>query len=238
MGTIRPWKGGPSVADRVEVRVFEDWGKLNDLEIQYTLRETESKTLAVALKGSSESLRDRVFANVSERVGKMLKEGMASLPASQEEISACRTQVLEAVRRLQILGVIRPPSRRPTRRQYERTVQTSARERIERGRHAGRWTPERGAFWELMPFLGMVTRDEGIDAVTGAFEGIREPIFEQGVRLLAEGADREEIVDRLQAVADRELKAVAQKFQMVIEGVAAIRDGEDPRAIGERLSQV
>ena len=68
----------PELAEEVrnQMFVFDDIAKLTDREIQMILREVDSKDLAVALKGGSEELQARIFGNVSERVGTMLKEEM------------------------------------------------------------------------------------------------------------------------------------------------------------------
>jgi len=40
------------------------------------LREVDSKDLSTALKGANDEMRDRIFTNVSDRVGTMMKEEM------------------------------------------------------------------------------------------------------------------------------------------------------------------
>ena len=61
-----------------QVNTFEDLVNLTDREIQRILREVDSKDLAVALIGGSDDLKDRIFSNVSERVGAMILEEMES----------------------------------------------------------------------------------------------------------------------------------------------------------------
>ena len=55
---------------------FEDLGKLDPGSVQTLLRAVDKNKLAVALKGSSDALRDLFFANMSERAGKILREDM------------------------------------------------------------------------------------------------------------------------------------------------------------------
>ena len=66
----------PEPADRIFAVAFEDIAKLADREIQMILRNVDAKDLVVALKGASGEVIDRIFSNVSERVGAMLKEEM------------------------------------------------------------------------------------------------------------------------------------------------------------------
>ena len=69
----------PELAEEVrnQMFVFDDIAKLTDREIQMILREVDAKDLAIALKGASQEVMERIFSNVSVRVGTMIKEEMA-----------------------------------------------------------------------------------------------------------------------------------------------------------------
>ncbi len=58
---------------------FEDLARVDTAGIQTILRHAEKDKLAIALKGSSDTIRDLFFKNMSERAGKMLREDMESL---------------------------------------------------------------------------------------------------------------------------------------------------------------
>ena len=47
--------------------VFEDLVKLDERAIQQVLREVDQKDLALALRGASEEVKERLLANMSER---------------------------------------------------------------------------------------------------------------------------------------------------------------------------
>ena len=68
----------PELAEDVrnQMFVFDDIANLTDREIQLILREVDSKDLSAALKGANDEMKDRIFTNVSERVGTMMKEEM------------------------------------------------------------------------------------------------------------------------------------------------------------------
>ena len=55
--------------------VFEDIIKLDDRSIQLVLREADQKDLALALRGVSDEVRDRILQNMSERGAQMLLRG-------------------------------------------------------------------------------------------------------------------------------------------------------------------
>jgi len=234
-GAIRPGTS-PHACPRVEVRGFVDCLKLNDYEIQATLRETDTKDLAVALKAKGEGIRQvegRMMVNMSTRVGKMVQEYMEHRRASRAEIEACQQKIVRTIKKLQVLGSVRRPSRRPTRRQYEKAVTQVAQDQIERSRHSGYWTP-RDVKW-LLPYLAVAMGEQGSEGAQEAFRGIRDPVLGLGLQLLAEGAPREELVQRLQDRAEEELHETRERYQQMISGMIGVLEGEDPRDIGDRL---
>ena len=97
----------PELAEDVrnQMFVFDDISKLTDREIQMILREVDTKDLSVALKGSSEEMQDRIFTNMSERVGAMLKEEMEfSGPTRMSDVEEIQLRVVQTVRQLEEAG--------------------------------------------------------------------------------------------------------------------------------------
>ena len=99
----------PELAEEVrnQMFVFDDIAKLTDREIQMILREVDSKDLAVALKGGSDEMKDRVFGNMSERVGTMMKEEMEfSGPVRMSDVEEVQLRVVQVVRQLEEAGQV------------------------------------------------------------------------------------------------------------------------------------
>jgi flagellar motor switch protein FliG len=99
----------PELAEDVrnQMFVFDDIAKLTDREIQMILREVDTKDLATALKGGSEELQDRMFTNMSERVGTMLKEEMEfSGPVRMSDVEEVQLRVVQTVRQLEEAGQV------------------------------------------------------------------------------------------------------------------------------------
>ena len=61
--------------------VFEDLILVNDKGLQKVLRRVETQKLALALKGASEEVKNKIFKNMSERAGVMLKEEIEAVGA-------------------------------------------------------------------------------------------------------------------------------------------------------------
>jgi hypothetical protein len=59
--------------------VFDDLLKLDDKAIRSLLKEVENNQWAIALKGASDEIRQKIFGNLSQRAAETLKEEMEFL---------------------------------------------------------------------------------------------------------------------------------------------------------------
>ena len=81
--------------------VFDDLEKVDDKGIQSLLREVQSESLVVALKGASPELREKIFRNMSTRAAETLREDLESRgPVRLSEVEAEQKEMLKVVRRL------------------------------------------------------------------------------------------------------------------------------------------
>jgi len=87
--------------------VFDDVNELDDRAVQLLLREVQSESLIVALKGADQTLREKVFKNMSSRAAEMLREDLeAKGPVRISEVEAEQREILKVVRRLADEGQI------------------------------------------------------------------------------------------------------------------------------------
>ena len=102
-------KENQALADEVRslLFVFEDILKLDDRSIQLVLKEIDAKDLALALRGASDDVKDRILANMSTRASEMLKEEMMFMPPQRRRVvEEAQSKVVAAVRRLEDAGAI------------------------------------------------------------------------------------------------------------------------------------
>jgi flagellar motor switch protein FliG len=86
---------------------FEDLRNLDDRAVQALLREVQSESLIIALKGTEQAMRDKVFKNMSSRAAEMLREDLeAKGPVRVSEVEAEQREILKIVRRLADEGQI------------------------------------------------------------------------------------------------------------------------------------
>src|SRR5882762_9923870 len=86
---------------------FDNLNELDDRAIQLLLREIQSESLIVALKGSDQALRDKIFKNMSGRAAETLREDLeAKGPVRISEVEAEQREILKVVRRLADEGQI------------------------------------------------------------------------------------------------------------------------------------
>jgi flagellar motor switch protein FliG len=87
--------------------VFEDLVMLDDRSMQRLLKEVETKELAKAMKTASDDLQHKIFSNVSERVGTMIREEMEYLgPMRLSDVEKSQEGIVAAVRRLEDQGEV------------------------------------------------------------------------------------------------------------------------------------
>jgi flagellar motor switch protein FliG len=80
---------------------FDDVEKIDDKGIQALLKEVQSESLVIALKGATPGLRDKVYRNMSSRAAETLKEDLESRgPVRLSEVEAEQKELLKIVRRL------------------------------------------------------------------------------------------------------------------------------------------
>ncbi|MBR9803101.1 MAG: flagellar motor switch protein FliG [Rubinisphaera brasiliensis] len=87
--------------------VFDDLLKLDNKAIQSLLKEVDNSQWAMALKGASEEIRDKILSNLSARAADMLREEMEFLGAVRlSDVEMMQSQIVDAVRRLEDAGEI------------------------------------------------------------------------------------------------------------------------------------
>jgi len=80
---------------------FDDLEKIDDEGIQALLKEVQSASLVIALKGATPKMREKVLKNMSIRGAEALREDMASRgPVRVSEVEAEQKEMLKIVRRL------------------------------------------------------------------------------------------------------------------------------------------
>ena len=87
--------------------LFEDIINIQDKDIQKILKEVDRKDLALSLKVTDEKLKNKIFANMSERAADLLKEelqfmGMVKL----KEVEIAQAKIIDVVKSLEETGEI------------------------------------------------------------------------------------------------------------------------------------
>ena len=87
--------------------VFDDLLLIDDLGIAEILKRADKKVLTIALKGTSDELRNCFFRNMSSRAVEMMKEEMEFMgPVKLKEVEKAQHEIVEIVRQLEEEGVI------------------------------------------------------------------------------------------------------------------------------------
>jgi len=86
---------------------FDDLVKVDDRAIQSVLKEVQTESLVISLKGAAPELREKVFRNMSTRASETLREELESRgPVRVSEVETEQKEILKVVRRLVEEGTI------------------------------------------------------------------------------------------------------------------------------------
>lgn len=94
----------PSMAEEVRQKmfIFENIVTLDDRSIQRILRDVENKDLILALKGSSEDVRETIFRNLSKRAAQLLREDLAITgPVRLRNVEEAQQRIVAVIRQLE-----------------------------------------------------------------------------------------------------------------------------------------
>src|SRR5918911_147566 len=92
---------------RKHMFVFEDIKSLDDRSMQRLLRDVNGKDLAMALRGATEELKNRVFKNMSSRAAQQLRDDMSVAgPVRLRLVEEGQQRIINTVKALQEAGGI------------------------------------------------------------------------------------------------------------------------------------
>lgn len=99
----------PELAEEIKklMFVFEDIVMIDNRSVQRVLREVESQDLALALKGASSEVAQKIFSNMSSRAAEMLKEDIEFMgPVRLRDVEEAQQRIVNVIRRLEETGEI------------------------------------------------------------------------------------------------------------------------------------
>ncbi len=82
--------------------LFDDIINIQNKDIQRIMKEVDRRDLALSLKIAEEKLREKIFANMSERAAELLKEELQYMgPTKLKEVEAAQARIVDIVKRLE-----------------------------------------------------------------------------------------------------------------------------------------
>lgn len=92
---------------RQSMFVFEDLAGLDDRSIRALLKEIGNDELLLALKTASETMKQKIFSNLSQRAAEMLREDMEVMgPVKVKDVEIAQQSIIKTSRRLEEEGKI------------------------------------------------------------------------------------------------------------------------------------
>lgn len=92
---------------RKHLFTFEDIFKLDDRSIQAIMREVSNDTLTLAMKASTDEVKDKVFRNISSRAAEMIKEDLEVMgPVRLSDVEKAQSEIIKIVRKMEEDGKV------------------------------------------------------------------------------------------------------------------------------------
>ncbi len=92
---------------RKHLFTFEDVFALDDRSIQQVMREVSNDTLTLAMKTSTDDVKDKIFKNISSRAADMIKEDLEVMgPVRLSDVEKAQGEIIKIVRKMEEEGKI------------------------------------------------------------------------------------------------------------------------------------
>lgn len=221
---------------------FDEMSELTDREIQMTLREVDTRDLAIALLGSGKKLQDRIFGNMSERAGDMIREEIEGRKGTDaNEIKAMRDRVLKTIQQLVEAGHILWPKAKeeggtPTKKHAYEPIAPEVEKAI-------RTSLAQLSFDDIVAmYVGLagVARREGILALERlvSIANREDGMLVQGLELAVDGTEPQLIQSILDCRASGLLRNLKMKYRVICDGVMSLHSGDHPALIEMKLRNI
>lgn len=87
--------------------VFEDLTSIDDTDMREILKKVEGQQLTYALKTATDEMKEKIFSNLSQRAGEMLKDDLEAMgPVRLAEVEEAQQAVVRAAKELEADGTI------------------------------------------------------------------------------------------------------------------------------------
>lgn len=99
----------PELADNIRqlMFTFEDLSKVDDQSMQVLVREVEKDKWVMAMRTGSPVLKKKIFSNMSERAGALLKEEIEGMgPVRLRDVETAQREIIDIARRLESEGKV------------------------------------------------------------------------------------------------------------------------------------
>ena len=199
---------------------FRESNRIVDQAVQFALRDTDSRSLALALLLLSEADRHIFLRNMSVRAASLLGDDIAELErhvsGTYDKASASSQEVLH---------------RKVTK--YRRIVEENERLTPAELPPLG-WATEEELVQGLVALKRYSARN-GAASLEPLLSGELHPLLRKGLRLYVDGWDPSAVQSILEQLRESAIVRERNKMDIMIEGVAALFGHDLPQVVEEKL---
>ena len=227
-----------------EAAGFESLVRLTDAEIEALLREVDHKDLVIALKDldhGPNTLRHGVLFSMSQRVRLFVLEELEFAKPTAQEIADAQTRIFDVARDLGGRGTICwPPGsgKRVGGAEPEPAPEIVLPSEL---LELVRAPLDKLSFDEIRRMLhGMASlaEEHGVLLVEKLLGSIASDYLDHGIRLTVDGVESPLLEDMLLVRAKTLVRELEVRLSGIIEGMASIVAGDNPRLVEHKLNSI
>jgi len=219
----------PSRNDDFVLHIVDALADFSDRGIQLMLRQVDTKDCALALKGASKDVRDKILSNVSERVRNFIEEMMDDLDDVDKRVVEEAQEKMMAVYRTLVpkpkkLSDTYLKMKKDLKKQLQKTPvsQMDLDTLVDVFGNLAAISSLEGRL-SLTEFEGLIRKDDG-DDMLGA-----------GLAMMITGQGKDFIGNILEKRKKLLLKQLERRCDMIIEGLVAMNGGQSPQPLRAKL---
>jgi len=235
----------PSKDPEFEIKVLqklEEITQLSDQAIQTILRVVDTKDLALAMINTSEALQERIYANMSARVGTLIREYIQSIESIEEDrVAKGQAGLVHIVQDLIEQGKISWPPQDPSERKPSTEYFDQKKAVIEKLNTKPIVDMDFNELTKAVVDMAEIARMEGILQLEdlgwsmGEKPGQMDAFYNMGVRLIVDGTAPHLVEELMEAKKKVLLHHYETQLDMIITGIQSIQFGNSPRIIDQKL---
>jgi hypothetical protein len=220
--------------------------RLSDEDIRKVILECDNETLAYALTGASDTVKNIIFSNMSDSARRLIKEDIdAYYHIRKEDIEIAEEDISNLIRKLDEQGDIslsdEPIQDITISHDNKAEISEDEGSTLENLKSMlslkyGSSDEDLRRLIDIMTNLSRLSRREGLLYLEKLSPFIKENFIKKGLSFILNGLEPEMVNDMLNQYKKTLMARMEKKLDIMIEGLTSVQSAENPVVIREKLN--